>query len=394
MLCGKRVKRRKTMWGGNGDRRVGKAPRKVLLLVENAPLPGDPRVWNEAMALRDAGYQVCVIAPNRTAHPEQAAYSCIEGVHVYRFKLQTARSALLAYILEYICALWSMFWLSVKVWRSHGFDVLHVANPPDLLCLFGLFYWCCGKKIVFDQHDPAPELFQVLFQGRARLLYRLLCLLEYCSYRCAHVVITTNESLHRLALERGKCPPEKVFVVRNGPRLEQIMAQKCHVDPVLPHKKSYILAYVGVMGKQDGVQYALYALHDLIHIYGRRDVSAVFIGTGSAFPELQALVHQLKLEEEVFFPGWLTQQEIWSYLSLAHVGLVPDPQNGLNEYCTLIKVMEYMAMDLPMVAFDLAETRVSAGDAALYARPNESADFARQLDLLLNCEALRRRMGA
>jgi glycosyltransferase involved in cell wall biosynthesis len=382
---------------GNVERRGGKAMRarrKVLLLVENAPIPGDPRVWNEAVSLRDAGYQVCIIAPRSAAHHLREAYACIEGIHVYRFKLFEARNACLAYLLEYACALWSIFWLSLKVWRRHGFDVIHVANPPDLLFLLGLFYRCFAKKLVFDQHDLSPELFQVLAQGRARPLYWLLRALERCSYACAHMVIVTNGSFKDLALKRGGCSSEKVFIVRNGPHLKQIRSYKLTADPFFPHKKPYVLVYLGIMGRQDGVENALYALHDLVSLYGRRDVSAVFIGAGSALPGLRALTRKLELEEYVFFTGWLEMGEILSYLSIAHIGLVPDPQNGLNELCTLVKVLEYMALGLPLVAFDLAETRISAGDAALYARPNEVADFARQLDILLNSEALRHNLGA
>lgn len=368
--------------------------RKVLLLVENAPVPGDPRVWNEALALRDAGYQVCIIAPQSPTYPPQTAYSYTDGIIIYRFRLLEARSKYLAHLLEYISAFWQIFWLSLRVWRRHGFDVIHAANPPDFFFLLGLFYRCFAKKFVFDQHDLAPELFRVLFQARARPLYRMLCVLERCSYRFAHVVLTANESFRHLALERGGCSPEKVFVVRNGPNLTFFRPDGPMPDPPFPNRKKYVLIYIGVMGEQDGVKYALYALHDLVYIYGHRDVSAVFIGSGSALPELQALVRQLELDEYTFFPGWLERDKIVSYLASADVGLQPDPQNGLNEFCTMLKATEYMAMGLPFVAFDLLETRLLAEDAALYARPNEVADFARQLNLLLDCEELRRAMGA
>jgi glycosyltransferase involved in cell wall biosynthesis len=370
-----------------------KAIRKVLLLVENAPIPGDPRVWNEAVTLRDAGYQVCIIAPLHAVQPLQYACSCVEGLFIYRFKQFEAQNKYLAYLFEYCCAFWRMFLLSLKVWRRHGFDVIHVANPPDLFFLLGLFYRCFAKKFVFDQHDLAPELFKVIFQGRARLLYWLLCLLECCSYRLAHLVIVTNESFLSRACKRGGCAPEKVFVVRNGPNLMHYKPYEPAAELYFPTQKSYVLAYVGVMGKQDGVENALYALHHLVYIYGRSDVSAVFIGSGSMLSELQRLAQRLKLAEYTYFPGWLGMQDVVRYLAIADVGLVPDPQNGLNEFCPMLKVMEYMTAGLPVVAFDLLETRVSAEGAALYAKPNEIADFARQIALLLNSEELRGSMG-
>ena len=368
--------------------------RKVLLLVENAPVPGDPRVWNEAMTLRNAGYQVSIIAPQSTVHARQEAHSFLDGMAIYRFKLPETQNRHFAYLFEYSAALCLIFLLSLKVWRRHGFDVIHVANPPDILFLIALFYRCFAKKFVFDQHDLCPELFRVIFQGRARWLSWLLRLLERCSYHLAHVVIVTNESFQQFALKRGGCTPGKVFVVRNGPNPRAFRPCEPGATLPFPNKKRYVLAYVGIMGKQDCVENALYALYHLVYIYGRRDVSAIFIGNGNALDMLQALARRLALDEYVFFTGWVEAREISGYLGMADIGLVPDPQNGLNEFCTMLKAMEYMVAGLPIVAFDLAETRVSAQGAALYAQPNEIADFARQLELLLNCEKLRRAMGA
>jgi glycosyltransferase involved in cell wall biosynthesis len=369
--------------------------RKVLLLVENAPLPGDPRVWNEALALRAAGYQVCVIAPKSPAHPCQEAYSFINGISIYRFSLPEAHSTSFAYFLEYACALWSITWLSLKVWHRHGFDVIHAANPPDILFLPALLYRCWGKKFVFDQHDLAPELCRVIFQKRVWLLSRFLNVLEYCSYRLADLVIVANESFLCRALERGGCTAAKVCVVRNGPNLEYFNLPGISSETLcFPKRRKYTLVYAGRMGRQDGVEYALYSLHHLIYKYRRRDVSAIFVGDGCTFSELHALAHNLELDAYVFFTGWLEMEDVLRYLAIADVGLVPEPQNGLNEYCTLLKVLEYMAMGIPMIAFDLAETRFSAQDAALYAKPNEVADFARLLAFLLDHEELRSTMGA
>lgn len=365
--------------------------RKVLFLVENMSVPGDPRVWNEARILRDAGYQVCIIAPKGACSWQQESRSWLDGISIYRFPRLEAQARLLSYVLEYGIALCFIFWLSLKIWRRHGFDVVHAANPPDILFLIGLFYRCFGKKFVFDQHDLSPELFQVLASRRVSWLLHLFALLEKCSCRCAHLVITANESCKGLIQKRGSCAARKVCVVRSGVELEPV---ELVAQPFFPNRRKYVLAYVGVMGQQDGVKYALYALYYLVYIYGQRDVSAVFIGSGSMLGELRALAHRLELDDYVFFTGWLEMRGVRSYLAQADIGLIPDPQNGLNEFCTLLKALEYMAMGLPVVAFDLAETRVSTGDAALYARPNEVADFAWQLALLLDHEDWRWRMGA
>jgi len=367
-------------------------PRKVLMLVENISVPPDPRVWAEATTLRDAGYQVSIICPKgNTIHREP--YICRKHIHIYRYGLPQISSRSLAYIVEYSLALLMTFLLSFRVWRRHGFDVIHTANPPDIFFLIALFYRCLGKKFVFDQHDLTPEMFQVIFPGRLKPLYRLLLSQENWSYKCAHVVITANLSFKKLAIERGGCTARKVFVVRNGPDLRRFKLDSPASALPFREKRRYLLAYVGVVGTQDGVEYVLYALHALVYKRGREDVGLVLMGDGSSMQDLKDLVCQLKLEAYILFTGWVEKQEMLSYLASADIGLSPDPQNGLNEFCTMIKTMEYMAMSLPVVAFDLAETRFSAQGAALYSRPNDVEEFARNIEILLDNEALRQSMG-
>ncbi len=363
---------------------------KVLMVVENVPAPADRRVWPEAITLRDQGHQVSIISPKGTSTYRES-YICIENIHIYRYRIPTFGSKYLAYLMEYSIAVIMTFWLSLKVWRRHGFDVIHAANPPDFFFVIGLFYRLFGKKFVFDQHDIAPELFQVKFSHKTKLLHKLLLLLEKCSYRYAHLVVTSNLSQKRLAIERGHCPPDKVYVVRNGPNLRQM--RLVTPEPGLKRGFPYLLAYVGLMEVQDGVENCLYALDHLVHKRGRRDVSLVLMGGGGQLSWLQSLAHNMKLDEYVNFAGFTAREDVVRYLTVADVGLVPDPQNGVNEYCTMIKTMEYMALGKPVVAFDLLETRFSAQDSALYATPNLVEDFACKIETLLDNEELRRSLG-
>jgi glycosyltransferase involved in cell wall biosynthesis len=284
------------------------------------------------------------------------------------------------------------FWLSLKVLFHHGFDVIHAANPPDVFFMIGLFYRLLGKKFVFDQHDLSAEVFQVKFNGRGRWLHKLLLFLEWCSYRTAHLVITPNLAVKRFAIERGHLDANRVFVVRNVPALDRI--KPVTPEPELKRGRRYLLAFVGAMEVQDGVENILYALHNLVYKQGRRDVSVVMMGEGGHAPTLRALAHELGLDEFVHFTGWLEAKDIVRYLTVADVGLAPEPANGLNEYCTLVKTMEYMALAKPVVAFDLAETRLTAQDAALYAIPNLVEDFASKIATLLDDQQLRSKMGA
>lgn len=365
--------------------------RKILMLVENGAVPLDKRVWTEANTLRDAGFQVSIICPKGSTMCREP-YICLQGIHIYRYHLPMTSDKYTSYILEYSIAMLMSFLLSVKVLVRHGFDVIHAANPPDLFFIIGLFYRLLGKKFVYDQHDLSPEMFQVIFMGKMKPLHKFLLFLERCSYRTADVVITPNSAVKRFAYERGNCHTDRVFVVRNLPSMERM--KPVAPEPELKRGRNYLLAFVGVMGVQDGVDNALYALHDLVYKRGRQDVSLVLIGDGGCGSKLRMLAHELGLGEYAHFTGWTNSEDVLRYLTVADVGLSPDPENGYNEYCTMVKLMEYMAMGKPSVAFDLAETRLLAQEAALYAVPNQVEDLANKIEVLLDDQECRFNMGA
>ncbi len=365
--------------------------RKVLMLIENDIAPEDSRVWAEATTLRDNGFLVSIISPKGLSCCRES-YICLESIHLYRYQLPQAGRKYIAYAVEYGLAILVTFWLSLEVLWHHGFDVIHAANPPDMFFLIGLFYRIIGKKFVFDQHDLTPEVFRAKSKNHMKFLYRFLLFMEWCTYKTADLVIVTNASFKKIAIERGHVPANNVFVVRNGPDLERM--RLVTPEPELKRGRSYLLVYVGVMAAQDGVEYALYALDNLVHKRRRHDVLLVLMGDGDAAESLHTLAHDLELDSYVHFTGWIDQCDILRYLTVADIGLSPDPQNGLNEYSTMIKTMEYMALGKPVVAFDLAETRFSAQNAALYAIPNRTEDFASKIEALLDDEHLRLTIGA
>lgn len=203
---------------------------------------------------------------------------------------------------------------------------------------------------------------------------------------------STNDSYRAIAIERGGKRPEDVTVVRTGPDPARLRAGE--PDPALRRGRDHLAVYLGVMGPQDGVDLAVRAVDHLVHELGRTDVSFTFIGSGESYDELVALVRQLGVDEYVDLPGRLPDEDVARLLSTADVGLCPDPKNPLNDVSTMNKTMEYMAFSLPVVAFDLRETRVSAGEAAAYAQPNEVAHFARLVVDLIDDEPRRRTMGA
>ncbi|MEV6442003.1 glycosyltransferase family 4 protein [Amycolatopsis sp. NPDC051716] len=360
---------------------------KALILVENLSVPFDRRVWQESTTLRDAGWEVHVICPQGTKRDTEAE-AVVDGVHIYRYPLKAATGGPAGYLQEYGSALWHTLRLARKIGPV---DVVHACNPPDLLYLVAKYLKRHGAKFIFDQHDLCPELYLSRFDRGQDLLYRGVCALERATYRAADVVISTNESYKQVARIRGGKKPEDVFVVRSAPVVERF--HEVPAEPELKKGKPYLLAYLGVMGPQDGVDYALRALAKLRDEVGRTDWHAVFVGSGDAFDDMVALSAKLGLANQVEFTGRISDEDLVRYLSTADVCLSPDPLNPLNDVSTMNKVMEYMAMSKPIVSFELREARVSAGDAAVYAPANDETEFAALVSRLLDDPEERIRMG-
>ncbi len=361
--------------------------KRALILVENLSVPFDRRVWQESTTLRDAGWEVHVICPRGTKRDTEP-YVELDGVKIHRYPLTAATGGPRGYLKEYGAALWHTFRLARKI---GAVDVVHACNPPDLLYLVARMLKRKGARFVFDQHDLCPELYLSRFDRGEDLLYRLVCRLERATYRAADVVISTNESYREAAITRGRMPEDKVFVVRSAPAVERF--RQVPAEPALKKGKPYLLCYLGVMGPQDGVDYALRSLALLRDELGRDDWHAVFVGAGDTFDDMVALAAELGIDDAVEFTGRIPDEHLVRYLSTADVCLSPDPKNPLNDVSTMNKVMEYMAMSRPIVSFELREARVSAGEAAVYAPANDELEFAKLTARLLDDPEERARMG-
>lgn len=362
--------------------------RRVLIIVENLPCPFDRRVWQEANTLAAAGYQVSIICPKGKGHDK--SFEEIDGIAVYRHPQPFEGNGALGYLAEYTWALLAEFALSVRVLFERGFDAIHACNPPDTLFLIGGFYKLFGKKFLFDHHDINPELYEAKFRRRD-VFYRLMLSLERWTFRTADVCVATNESYRRIAIERGERPPSKVFVVRSGPDLRRLKTMP--PMPELKRGRRYLVGYVGVMGRQEGIDGLLTAVHHIVHELGRRDVHFGLVGGGTELSALRKLAEQLQVADYVTFTGRVPDVELLAMLNTADVCVNPDVANDMNDKSTMNKIMEYMALGKPIVQFDLTEGRVSAQDASLYAERNDPIDLARKLVALLDDEPLRRRMG-
>ena len=363
--------------------------KKVLIIVENAPAPPDPRVWKEAIALRDAQFQVTILCPKGKARFRES-YEFREGIHIYRHPMPQEAPGVWGYLVEYGCALFWEFLFSWWIFLRRGFDVIQACNPPDDIVLVALPFKLLGVKFIFDHHDVNPELYLAKYE-RKDLLYRALVWLERLTFAFSDVVISTNESYKEVAITRGKRLPEKVFVVRNGPDLATF--KPVPPNPARKHGKAHLVGYVGVMGAQDSVDILL-DVAEYIKGLGRRDVHFTCVGTGPAFGDLIKMLEERNLGDIVDFTGRASDEDLLQILSTADVCVNPDKPCRMNDISTMIKIMEYMALSKPIVQFDLKEGKISAGEASLYSdNGNKIADFAQKILWLLDHPEERQRMG-
>lgn len=363
--------------------------RKILIVVENLPVPLDRRVWLEATTLRAAGYEVSVICP--MGRGWDAPYEEIEGIHIYRHPAPPeAHSGAMAYAREYGHAVKAWFRLAKVVRRERGFDVIQGCNPPDLIWLLALRYRASGVRYMFDHHDVCPELFEAKFD-RKGLLWWVMRIWERITFACADVSMATNESFRRIAIERGGMAPENVFVVRSAPRVESFLPGPG--DAACRKGAKTVLGYIGVIGQQEGMDLLVQAVEHLIRDLGHADLHVVIVGFGPELPNVEADVAARGLSDHFTFTGPLYGDRMLAVMNAIDIGVAPDPKNAMNDISTMNKVMEYMTLEKPLVQFDLTEGRASAGEASLYARANDPRDFAAKIATLIEAPDQGREMG-
>jgi glycosyltransferase involved in cell wall biosynthesis len=364
--------------------------RRVLIIVQNLPVPFDRRVWLEATSLTNAGYSVSVICPKAKGFVK--SYERLEGVDIYRYGLPIDAKGALGFVMEFAWCFLRTFMKSVRIAvAGRGFDVVHACNPPETFWLLGWFWRLFGKRFLFDHHDLSPEMYAAKFGRETGLMYRGLLFLERMTFRTADVVITTNESHKRIAQQRGGLAAEDVYIVRSGPDLDRFRVYE--PDPSWKRGKAHLLVYLGEMCKQDGVDHLVRAVALLRDEFGHADVHAVFVGGGPEQPLIKAYADEVGVGELCTFTGRVSDEDLCRILSSADVAVDPDPKSDWSDKSTMNKIMEYMFFGLPIVAYDLTEHRVSAQDAAIYAESNVERALAEAVSGLLRAPAKRKEMS-
>lgn len=360
----------------------------VLIVVENLPVPFDTRVWKEALALYENGYEVCVICPKGKGF--EKSYELLDGVHIYRHPMPTEGTGPIGFIVEYSSALFWEFVLACKVFAKHKFNVIEGCNPPDTIFLVAWLFKLFGVKYIFDHHDVMPELYEEKF-GRKDFLYKVQVFMEKLTFWTADVSMATNNTYKEIACSRGGMNRDDVFVVRNGPNLDYF--NPVPAVPARKYGKDYLIGYVGNMGVQEGIDILL-EVADFVKKSGRNDVHFTIIGGGAGLAQLRELNVKMGTDDVVDFTGRVSDEDLLEILSTADVCVNPDRPGDMNDMSTMIKIMEYMALEKPIVQFDLKEGKFSAGDASLYAdSQNQVESFAEKILWLLDNPEERQKMG-
>jgi glycosyltransferase involved in cell wall biosynthesis len=363
---------------------------RVLIMVQNLPVPFDRRVWQEAQALTAAGYEVHVICPRTNEYPMRREY--LSGIHIYRYSPGPEARRAAAYLIEYSIAILAQLRLALYIRLRHRIHVVHICNPPDLLFVPALPLVLSGARLIFDHHDATPELMAAKGQPEDGLLVRLTKLFERLTYRLARVSIETNESFREIALRRGRMSPDDVFVVRSAPDPQRFA--DAVPDDTWRRGHKYLVGYIGIMGSQDGLDYLLDAANLIVNESQRDDIQFVLVGAGPELPRLKERVNDLGIADHVEFTGLVSSgTQLGSIISTADVGVCPDEANPMNDISTMNKIMEYMALGKPIVQFDLREGRVSAGEASIYAERNNVASLAAGILRIIDDPELGARLG-
>lgn len=363
--------------------------RKVLIIVENLPVPFDTRVWQEATTLAENGYLVSVICPKGKGY--DADYEYLNGVHVYRHDLPAEGNGALGYAREYFCALREELRLAKKIYKERGFHVIHGCNPPDDIYMVARRFKKKGVDYVFDHHDICPELFEAKFGKASGLLYKSQLWLERQTYKHCAFAFVTNESYKQIAISRGGMKEDKVFVLRSGPKLERLKITPAKSE--IKRGRRFMVGYVGVIGQQEGIEYLLKAAKYIKEELHRDDIFWGVVGGGPHLEALRKQSHEMGLDDILEFTGRVSDEVLLDYLNTADVCVNSDEYNAMNDKSTMNKILEYMALGKPIVQFDLTEGRFSAQEASLYAEPNNAIDMADKIIQLLDNPAKRKEMS-
>lgn len=336
----------------------------------------DPRVRREAEALTEVGHEVDVICIKDKGEP---AFSKVNGVRIYRVPLRRRRGGFLRYIFEYFAFfLLSWAYLLLLQFRMH-YRLVHVHNMPNFLVFATLLSRLWGAKIILDMHDPMPELFQSKFRLPSQhWVIRLLGLEESLSCRYPHCLLTVNEPMRQRLIAKG-VHPSRVMTLLNSPDLS-IFHRNPNSSTEKDEDDGFTLVYAGTIAQRFGLDIAIKALKLLAK--GMNDIRLLIVGEGNCLGDLRKLVDELDLHQYVTFRGKVPLEEIPRILATCDVGISPHRNGPFEELCLFTKILESLAMGLPVISSRTRTVEYYLGDSIFYFEPEDVNGFAEQVRLI------------
>jgi glycosyltransferase involved in cell wall biosynthesis len=318
-------------------------------MVVHGPYPiGEPRVTREAVAALENGYAVEVVAMRRAGDPAQEV---VDGVLVTRLPIRHARGGGIGRVVaEY--PLFAAMATAVVGLRAikRRYDIVHVHNPPDFLIVAAAVPRLFGSRIVFDVHDPSPEMFVMRFPGRlGTAATAILRRLERLATALADAVLTVHEPYRRAMIDRG-IPEAKVAVVMNS------VDERLLPAPKLPARESPRVVYHGTVTPPYGASLLVDAAARVAAEVPQ--VRVEIIGEGDAVPELHERVRSLRISDRVAITGeYIPHRAALERVNGASVGVVPNLPIPLNRFALSSKLLEYVVLGVPVVSADLPTIR-------------------------------------
>ena len=303
----------------------------------------DPRIRRESETLAGHGYEVNFLALAEGNEPKTYTK---EGVNVIELKMRKHHGAnSFSYLLPYLKFLGLAFLHCSRLFLERKVDVVHVHNMPNFLVLAGLLPRLFGKEIILDVHDSVPETYGCKFGTMPKTLYKLLCLEESLSSIFANKLICVNEIQKQKLLGRG-IPAEKISVVLNVPDHKIF---KYEVKNQHNHKETFDLVFHGTIDKLLGLDLAIEAVSRLI-----RDVPEIHLhimGKGRHLEEFENLAEKLCIKDRVHFSKKsFPVENLPNLLQNMDLGIIPNKKNIATELMLPVKMMEYVAIGIPVVS--------------------------------------------
>lgn len=338
---------------------------KICFVIQNETFLKDVRVLNEVNIIKDHFKKIFVVSPIFDSEPENKPN---QKIYIFYYKIPRAKQGVTEYIKEYLISSLKILFLNLKTFLK-GARIYHLANPPDFLILLTFPLKFFGIKIIYDQHDISPELFEVKF-GKQNSLKKALKILEKLSAKLADKIIVPNELYKRNLIQSHKISPQKIHILRPIVNFPEKFKDLKNLK-----KGKFIVGYVGTINKTDNVELILKIAEIL---KSQKDIEFWIIGTGDDIKRLEAIKKNKNLKN-VNFLGYIPHDKIHQYIDIFDVAINPEYPNKFADKSTMIKVAEYLWLGKVVIQYPREEALKLYKNCSFFAK--DEKDF---VEIIIN----------